>query len=231
MKRFYKTVEVAEQGGRFHVLLDGRPVKTPAQTPLSVATRPLAQAIADEWEAQQGEIKPLAMPLTRLAATVLDRAEAQRAAFQDEILAYLGNDLVCYRTEAPPDLAERQRTAWDAWLDWAAGHGIRLEPTTGVLHQPQAPESIAAGRRLLEEEDPLGITVAYVLTTTLGSAVLALAVLKGDLDAERAFSAALVDELFQAEKWGEDREAVRARREVVEDVRAAARFLDLARGR
>lgn len=231
MKRFYKTVSVAEDGGRFHVLLDGRPVKTPAQTQLSVQTLPLAQAIADEWEAQEGEIKPLAMPLTRLAATVLDRAEAQRAAFQDEILAYLGNDLVCYRTEAPPDLAERQRAAWDPWLGWAAQQDIKLVWTAGVLHQPQAPDSIEAGRRLLEGEDALGIMVAYVLTTTLGSAVLALAVLKGDLDAERAFAAAMVDELFQAEKWGEDREAVRARREVADDVRAAARFLDLARGR
>jgi len=230
MKRFYKAVSILESEGRFQVLLDSRPVRTPAQTLLSAPTRELAEAIAAEWEAQEGEIKPLAMPLTRLAATVLDRAESQRGAFVDEVVAYLGNDLICYRAANPPALAERQRAAWDPWLIWAQHrHGIRLYPTTAVLHQPQPPEGLAAARRLLEAEDSIGLTATHVLTTALGSAVLALAVLDGALEADAAFEAAHVDELFQAEKWGEDREAARARREVRDDIRAATRFLRLAR--
>ncbi len=231
MKRFYKAVTVQESEGGFGVQLDGRPVKTPAQTLLVAPTRALAEAVAGEWAAQEGEVRPLSMPLTRLCATVLDRAEAKRAAFSDEILAYLGNDLICYRADGPADLVARQQAAWDPWLGWAAERGIVLETTVGVLHRPQSPDSIASAREILEREDALGVTVAHVLTTALGSAVLALAVLDGALGAEEAFAAAAVDELFQAEKWGEDREAARARREVREDIRTAALFLGLARGR
>ncbi len=38
-KRFYKEASVAEQGGQFVVVLDGRPVKTPARNTLAFPTR------------------------------------------------------------------------------------------------------------------------------------------------------------------------------------------------
>ena len=55
MKRFYKqtAATAVEDGWQAH--LDGRPVKTPCQSPLTLPTQALAQAIADEWAAQ---IKP-----------------------------------------------------------------------------------------------------------------------------------------------------------------------------
>ena len=49
------------------------------------------------------------------------------------------------------------------------------------------------------------------MTTLTGSAVLALAVARGFLSAEAAWQAAHVDEDFQAERWGEDTEAVARR--------------------
>ena len=230
MKRFYKAVTVAagEQGHR--ILLDGKPVRTPARTVLEVPTAGLAQAIAEEWAAQESDVRPERMPLTRLAATMLDRAGNQRAGFVDEIVAYLGNDLLCYRAEAPVDLVARQRSVWDPWLAWARErHGIDLAPAEGILHRPQPEASLAAGRRAVEALDAGPLTALHLLTTALGSAVLALAVVEGALDAETGFEAAHLEEIFQVEKWGEDREAARRRRDIRDDVLATARFVALLR--
>ncbi|MEO7814217.1 MAG: ATP12 family protein, partial [Sphingomicrobium sp.] len=49
MKRFWKTAAVVEVGSDFGVILDGKPLKTPARAALVVSTRPLADAIDAEW--------------------------------------------------------------------------------------------------------------------------------------------------------------------------------------
>ncbi len=63
----------------------------------------------------------------------------------------------------------------------------------------------------------------------LGSVVLGLALAAGALDAGRAYALAHLDELYQAEQWGEDVWAARRRTDVAQDVAVAARFIGLAR--
>jgi chaperone required for assembly of F1-ATPase len=60
--------------------------------------------------------------------------------------------------------------------------------------------------------------------------VLALALIAGAIEAEVASDAAQLDEIYQAKKWGQDREAEQRRREIRDDIAAAARFAALARG-
>ena len=64
----------------------------------------------------------------------------------------------------------------------------------------------------------------------LGSLVLGLAVADNALGIAEAHRLAILDELFQAEKWGEDREAAARRRAVSADMESAARFIALSRG-
>lgn len=60
------------QGG-WQLLLDTRPVRTPARNPLIVPSRALALALAAEWEwLPRGRPTMHAMPLTGLAATAID---------------------------------------------------------------------------------------------------------------------------------------------------------------
>lgn len=231
MKRFYRTVSVETgEDGAHGVFLDGKPVRTPARTALALPSRALAEAVAAEWEAQEGVVKPLTMPLTRLAATTIDRVPQHRGIFIDEIVAYFGNDLLCYRADAPADLVARQAAAWDPLLAWAAAtHGIALEICTGVRHHPQPEGSATAARRLVEGLSAPALAAAHVLTASTGSAVLALALIAGAIGADAASDAAQLDEIYQAEKWGQDREAVQRRREIRDDIFAAARFAALAR--
>src|SRR5262249_31335580 len=71
-RRFYRDVTVSEGEGAFGLMLDGRPVRTPAQRPWAAPTLALADTLAEEWRAQREFIDPSSMPLTRLANSIID---------------------------------------------------------------------------------------------------------------------------------------------------------------
>src|SRR3569833_1483344 len=139
MKRFYKAVAVGPTDGGFAVLLDGRPVKTPARNTLVLPTEKLAAAIAAEWRGQGEEVTATSMPLLRLANSVTDGVTVTRGGVVAAVLRFAENDLLCYRAHQPPDLVARQRAGWDPWLDWARG-------------RQRGPKNQAAGRTPVEQQ-------------------------------------------------------------------------------
>jgi chaperone required for assembly of F1-ATPase len=226
VKRFYQDVgvEATERGHR--ILLDGRPVHSPARRLLSMPSAALAEAVADEWRAQGETIERAGMGLTRLVSTALDRMPALRDAAIDEVLGYALTDLLCYRAAAPAELAARQERAWQPWLDWLArAHGARLVVTTSMLPVSQPEPALARLRAAIEQLDDWRLVGLHGATTALGSEVLALALLDGEIDAEEALAASLLDELFEIERWGRERDAERRQQVVRRDVAAAATFL------
>ena len=96
-KRFWKDVSVEAEGDGWQVLLDGRPVRTPLKTPMILPTREMAEAVAAEWTAQEGEIDPLSMPVTRSANAALDKVTAQHAEVAAMLAAYAETDTVSAR--------------------------------------------------------------------------------------------------------------------------------------
>ena len=118
-KRFYEKTSVDESDGAFRVLLDGKPVKTPARRNLAAPSRALAQNIADEWDAQKDVIDPGKMPLTRLANSIIDGVVDAPGPVAEEIEKYLGSDLLFYRADGPEGLTKAQETHWDPVVAWA----------------------------------------------------------------------------------------------------------------
>jgi chaperone required for assembly of F1-ATPase len=225
LKRFYKTAGVTEGEGGFAVVLDGRPVRTPAGSPLRLPTMPLAEAVAAEWQAQDERVNPAAMPLTQLASTAIDRVPPHRAAIIDELLDFAATDLLCYRATEPHDLVELQARQWQPLLDWAmVRYDAPLRVTAGVMPVPQSEEALAALRRAVAALDDWRLTALQASTAALGSLVLGLALLEGQRDAEAAVAASQVDELYQIRLWGDDAEAAVRRQRLGLDVAAAARF-------
>jgi chaperone required for assembly of F1-ATPase len=227
MKRFYRTARIALSGQGHAVLLDERPVRTPARQPLIAPTVPLAEAIAAEWRDQGDTIRPDAMPLTRLASTAIDRMPALREAAIDEVAAYVDTDLLCYRAAEPFELVRRQQHAWQPVLDWlSAAYGVRLGVTTSLLPLAQPDAARARLRTAIEGLGDWPLVGVHAATTALGSVALGLAVLERRIDAEAALAASLLDELFEIERWGSDPEAERRHDVLRRDVAAACRFLD-----
>lgn len=230
IKRFYKEASVATSDAGHDVRLDGRPIRTPAGRALLLPNAALAEAIAQEWQAQpeQREIRPLEMPMMRLAATAIDRVASQRAKVIADTAKYAGSDLLCYRAQTPTELVVRQARTWQPLLDWAASqHGAVLALAEGVQLRPQPSESLAAVDRAVAAHSDFGLSALFNLTAAMGSVVLALAVSAQRLDAAQAFEAAELDTLYEIEKWGEDSEAATRLDALRRDIEAGARFLDL----
>ncbi len=229
-KRFYQSAAVAEgQGGAFSVLLDGRQIKTLAGKPLSVPTRELAQAIADEWNAQGETIAPASLPLTKLANTAIDAVLERKAEVADDIVKYAGADLVCYRATYPAGLAAAQAQAWDPILNWAgAKFGAPFLISSGIAHIAQPPASLEAIRRAVQALDAFKLTALHVMTSLTGSALIALAHASGDLGTAAAWAAAQTDENWQASRWGEDFEAGQRLEARLAEFESASRFFRLS---
>jgi chaperone required for assembly of F1-ATPase len=229
MRRFYRqAAALRHEDGTFGIALDGKPLPTPARRPYALPTLSLAEAIAAEWAAQDKEIKPSTMPLTTLAATALDRIGERREAVIDDITGFARTDLVCYRAERPEPLAERQAAEWQPLLDWLQHrYDVGLAVTTGVVAVGQQDGSIDRLRTVVAALGDFELAAMHALTLSLGSLVIALALLQNEIDEEAAFRRSQLDELFQVERWGEDDEALRRREGLRQDIAACTRFLRL----
>ena len=227
MKRFYKDVVVTPECG---VTLDGRPVRTPAKRPLLLPGAALAEAVAEEWRQQGEHILPHLMPLTGLANAAIDRVVEDPKGFAAGLTAYGETELLCYRAAEPPELVARQAKIWDPILDWASTRfGVAFTRVIGIMHQPQPSETLERLSAAGAARSPWELAALSPLVTISGSLVIPLALVEEAILPEAAFDAAHLDELWQAEQWGEDDFALEARAVHRRDFLAAARFLDLLR--
>lgn len=223
-KRFYEAATFAPaDGGGHRLLLDARPLRTPAKRPVAVPTRELAEALATEWEAQTIHIDPRTMPLTRIVNSALDGVADRHDEVAEDVVRFAGSDLLSYRANAPAGLVARQAEVWDPQLKWAKETlGADLAVTTGVMPIDQRADALEAVRRVVTPLSTLPLAALHVMTTLTGSAVLALAHARGALTLDEAWAAAHVDEDWNIALWGEDAMAMKRRAVRCADMAAAS---------
>lgn len=227
-KRFWQEAAVAEAAGGFTVELDGRRVKTPAKTELTLPTRAMADAVATEWAAQEGEVDPLSMPVTRSANAALDKVRHQHGEVADMLAEYGGTDLVCYRADHPQELIERQAQAWDPVLDWAGDTlGARLVPVSGVMHRPQPAQALETLSRQVHALGSFQLAAFHDLVGMSGSLLLGFAALHNWRDIDEIWQISRIDEQWQEDQWGIDAEAAQQSEVKRQSFLHAKRFYDL----
>lgn len=207
-KRFWKEAHVKEDVDGFAVLLDGRPVKTPAKRPLKTPSRAFADAIAAEWRAQEEHVNPLTMPFTRSANAALDKVALQHSEVAEMLAAYGDSDLLCYRAEHPRALVARQAEQWDPMLDWATEEfDARLLARSGVMHVPQDPDALRKLAREVHSMNAFQLAGFHDLVSLSGSLILGLAATRNARPVQEVWQISRLDEIWQAEEWGQDEEA------------------------
>jgi chaperone required for assembly of F1-ATPase len=222
-RRFYAMAEAFAEPGGYGVKLDSRELKTPRGRVFRTPSLALAQACAREWEAQADTIKPENMPFTQLAFAALDETPRRRADLAPTLAKYLETDLVAHRAEAPAELVARQSQIWDPIVAWGeARFDISVPVVMGLIAAGVSAADRARVIEHIEGLDDFSVTALAQAVTTAGSALIGLALLERRLDAEAAFTAAALDDLWSLERWGED-EAARAR---LERQREAFQVLD-----
>ncbi len=219
MKRIWSTAAVIGlPGGGYGIVLDDKPLKKPGGGVLTIPFARLADAIAHEWDiaGRDGrDIIPDHLPFTRLATTAIDRIPQHRATIIPQLAAYALHDLLCYRADSPPGLVLRQSDQWDPWLAWAAQtFGIGLVTTTGVTPIDQPPQTLAIFAAALTEKTDFELAGLGVAIPALGSAVLGFAFIARAISPIDVFNLSLLDDLFQADRWGDDKDA-KARRDAI----------------
>lgn len=225
MRRFYQEAAVRDGPAGFAVVLDGRPIRTPARRLLAAPSRPLAEVMAAEWSAQTEFIDPAAMPMTRLLNTIIDGVAAAQDEVAGEVVKYLGTDLVCYRAATPEGLVARQALHWDPIVAWARqAHGAEFRVVQGVVHVAQPDEAIARAAAAIPR-DRWRLGAVHAVTTLTGSSLLALALARGDIGREAAWEAAHVDEDWNMERWGRDDISLARRAYRLGEMTAAAAIL------
>ena len=225
MRRFWKTVEVdAERGVR----LDGKPLRTPGRAALLLPTDALAEAVAAEWRDCGETVDPRAMPLTGLSNAAIDRIAPDPATFAVGLAAYAESDLLCYRADEPEELAARQAAAWDPLLEWARHrYDVHFEIVTGIMHRAQPPVTLARLGEAVAARGAYELAALSPIVTISGSLIAALALIEGGASAAAVWTAALVDEDFQADRWGRDPLAEAAAAVRRQDFDAGVRLLGL----
>src|SRR5216684_7557054 len=227
-RRFYERADVEAAEEEFRILLDGRPVKSPARRTLAAPSHELAQRLAAEWDAQRDVIDPAKMPLTRLANTIIDGVIDSPSPVRLDVERYLACDLVFYRAPGPAGLVTRQGHAWDpvlAWVRETLGADFALAQGIAFVAQP-AQSLTAAGCAI--PTDPWRLGAVHAVTTLTGSALLAIALARGELSVDAAWAAAHVDEDWNMELWGRDQLALERRAARFAEMQAAATVLEAA---
>ena len=230
-KRFYTEAAVAEADGGFAVTLDGRPIRTPSGRVIAIPHREIAEAVVAEWEAQKEAINPLTMPMTRFANSVVEAVVDRTSAVADDIARYLqlGPAVLPRRPSRRRWSRAKQNTGIPCCsglrMSWAR---ISSWPKASCMCASRIRRLRRRGRRC--PMIPGRSRALHVVTTLTGSALLALALAYGLLDADQVWAAAHVDEDWNAEQWGADEEATERRAARSVDFRAASRILEVVGG-
>lgn len=224
MKRFWK--EARTEGGA--VLLDGKPVRTPGRSALSVPSAALAEAIADEWNRVGEELDPRSLPLTGLANAAIDIVAPDRHSFAASLARYGETDLLAYRATTPDALIGRQAQEWDPLLHWVrARYDVHVEVVQGIMHRPQPELTVSRLAEATAARSDFELAALSPVVTIGGSLIVSLALAERAFPSERLWSAVNLDELWQEELWGEDALAIQAREARRREWDAAVRFLKL----
>jgi chaperone required for assembly of F1-ATPase len=231
MKRFWKDVAVESCEGGWRVTLDGRPIRTQGGRPQAVASRALAEALADEWRAQGETVDLAGFALRDLADYALDHVAADRASAIAGLLRYAETDTLCYRADPDEPLYRRQQALWEPLVAaFEARHGVGLERTSGIVHRPQPEATMARLAEVLAARDDLALAALATLAPLAASLIVALEALGPGADPAALFAAANCEQDWQAELWGWDAEAERARAAKLVAFERAVAFARLAGG-
>ena len=226
-KRFYSAVSIEPAGNRWELRLDGRPVRTPGKAVVAVSSETVAEALADEWRAQKEHIDPVTMPIMRIVNSAVDGVAGQIDAVREDVVAFAGSDMLCYRADGPDGLVARQAEAWDPVLArFAEADDARFVLAEGVMPVEQPAAALSAIEEIVGGmDDPVRLAALHVATTLTGSALLACALYRGWLSVDEAWVAAHVDEDWNRELWGTDEEAEARRTQRRRDMDAGGLIL------
>jgi chaperone required for assembly of F1-ATPase len=223
------SAEIDERGERYAILVDRRPLRTPAGAPVETDSRALAVAIAEELEADG--VADVTIPsLYAFYSAEHDFIAPDRGRTVDALVELLAHDYLLHPDERL-GIRQAQFAAWQPQADlWRRVAGCE-PPYAPPGEEPDIlRRQYGAFRSLLAGFSPAQLSAAIHATNLLKSVTLALLLATQQIEPDRALMAATATLRLTAGETNADLEAQEAREEAWREIIARlARYVALAR--
>ncbi|XP_014207023.1 ATP synthase mitochondrial F1 complex assembly factor 2 [Copidosoma floridanum] len=212
VKRFYrKTGILSSNDDKYEITLDQKRLKTPLGKVFEVKSKPLALAVAHEWDSQKDVINRNIMHLTALCSTVIDNPnKLTKEDISKYIVNYLETDTLLFQSnnsDNSPDLDELyklQQRKWDPMIQWFCDRYQVDIVKTKSIDAPKVPQSTKdkITKHLLSQNDDDAIYGFMYGVDTVKSVILTLAASERVISVEEAVELSRLEEEFQISHWG-----------------------------
>ena len=231
MKKFWKTVEIKEfENNTFQLLLDKNLLKTPLQNKLIFINYDSAYETSLEWDVDEDILNADDMISYGIYSTAIDRISNDRQLYINETMQFIDTDMICYRAEKPFELCQLQKLKWDPLLLTVKNYiDIKIDVFQGVIPQKQNITVHKKIREIISQFSDLKISILYRLTNITGSIFISLSLLKGDFLEKDLFETCFLDELWQAEQWGQEEESTSKRKRIYKELKKIVTLIDLTK--
>ena len=231
MKKFWKKVQVTRISSNFfQIKLDKKILKTPMNKDLTFLNYHVAFETSKEWDFDGPIINTDEMIFYGLVSTAIDKIKKNKKLFINQLLSFIDTDLICYRADAPIELVQLQNKKWDPIISIVEKYiGFRLETFIGIMPSKQKKVTHLKVKQIINQFSDIEISALHRITNITGSVFLSLCILRGDLSKKNAFELSFLDELWQAENWGNEEEASKKRNKISSELNRLIYFVKCLR--
>ncbi|KAK9300804.1 hypothetical protein QLX08_006656 [Tetragonisca angustula] len=204
LKKFYRKTNILLSDGKFEITLDQRKLKTPQRKVLQVDSKPLALAIAAEWDIQKNTIDKSSMHLTALCNTVIDNPHNHT---KQDMVNYIVNclemDTILFHSYENEELYKLQTKNWDPLVQWFCdNYEVNLIKTQSI-EAPTVPlETKAILTRHLMSHNYSAVCGFMYGVDAIKSVILTLAAAERLISIKEAVRQSRLEENYQVSHWG-----------------------------
>lgn len=149
---------------------------------------------------------------------------ADREAIIERLVQFSTTDMLLFWGNEKA-LIERQSKVWQPIIKWVNDSMESHFKATQSLEVKENEKDGAKVRKFLHSLSDKELAAFYAAALATRSVLLASALVKGKINAEQAFEAAYLEELWQAENWGSVEEAEKSRAERKKEIADIVAFL------
>ncbi|KAG7208525.1 hypothetical protein KM043_014744 [Ampulex compressa] len=204
IKRFYRKTNIVSNGTKYEITLDQRKLKTPRGKVFEVESKPLALAIAAEWDAQEKIIDRGSMHLTALCNTVIDNPHNHsKIDMVNHIVNCLESDTILFQSSEVDELYKLQVEHWDPLVQWFCDkYRVNIIKTQSIQAPVVPSETKATLTKHLLSYNYNAIYGFMYGVDALKSVILTLAAAERTISIIDAVRLSRLEEEYQTSHWG-----------------------------
>jgi len=225
-RKSWKKVTLNKEKNLGIIFLDDKELKSPRGNKLNLPYS-LSKKVFNEWNEVQEEIKPSLMPFYSYSVTAVDRIMNQKNDVFETLRNILSMDMILYRSGNNSDLSKLQEKEWQPlvkWLDVKFNCKLTINYELKPLNQKET--ELLKCANLIKELDHFSLSGFSHLVSISGSFILGLSFYFKKINSNKLYELALIEELFQSNKWGSDDFANERRANIKKEITEACEFLD-----